>query len=634
MNAALNDIVDFIKVIPPFNLLNVEDCHLIAMRTSIGYYRNETLFNEYKNDHKKEPQEKQVLLYIVKKGVLAYYDNAGELQGKFSEGDLCTVLCGEICSELHNEKPAPSREQAPVGLRAEEDCLLYAIDFNELKVLLSEHPKALQFLLQTAPQRLKNTMGAITESALIASSLTNAPITDYYNSPAITITTQASIQDAAKYMTEKGVSCLVIMADKQPVGIVTDKDIRRRCVAEGLNTQQTVTDIMTANMATIDINLCGHDALALMISQRIHHLPVTKHGTLIGMLTATDLMNQQGHHAVNLSSVIHKASSVEALVELSSMLPKLQVSMAKLGASADYLGKNISALTMAFTIRLIELAELKLGSAPVGYAWLCAGSQARQEQLVYSDQDNALIIDDSATPQQEAWFEAFAHFICDGLAACGYIYCPGNIMATNPQWRQKKRVWQSYFNDWVIKPDPQALLNSSVFFDLATVHGDIQLLQDVRRNMLQQTQQNTLFQAHLSRNALLQKPPLGFFRDFVLIHDGKNKKGLDLKHNGLAPIINLARIYALAEGIEDVNTIMRLRLAAGTPSLSRTESANLIDAFELLGMLRAEHQAKQLTNGEEADSYLLPKEISRLEREHLKDAFKVIKAMQNYRQMV
>lgn len=614
MNAALNDIVDFIKVIPPFNLLNDQDCHHIAKCTAIGYYRYDTCLDIQSND--------QIMLYIVKKGVVSYYGADNELQGKFSEGDLCSVLC------------QPDIDVSQIRLHVEEDCLLYLIDFNKLEVILEDQPNILQFLLQTAPQRLKNKMGTISESALIASSLTNAPITDYYNSPAITLSTQASIQDAAKFMTESGVSCLVITKDSEPAGIVTDKDIRRRCVAEGLSSQCAVTAIMTENMATIDINLCGHDALALMISQRIHHLPVTKHGQLVGMLTATDLMNQEGHHAVNLSSVIHKANSVDALVALSSMLPKLQVSMAKLGASADYLGKNISALTMAFTIRLIELAEHKLGKSPVGYAWLCAGSQARQEQLVYSDQDNALIIDDSATPEQEAWFESFAHFVCDGLAACGYIYCPGNIMATNKEWRQKKRVWQGYFSDWVNQPDPQALLNSSVFFDLATVYGDSALLQDVRRNMLQQTQKNTLFQAHLSRNALLQKPPLGFFRDFVLIQDGKNKKGLDLKHNGLAPIINLARIYALAEGIEDVNTIMRLRLAAGTPSLSRTESANLIDAFELLGMLRAEHQAKQLANGQDADSYLLPKEISRLEREHLKDAFKVIKAMQSYRQMM
>ncbi|QUM76385.1 CBS domain-containing protein [Moritella sp. 24] len=613
MNAALNDIVDFIKTIPPFNLLNDQYCHLIAKQVSIGYYRNESELN---------PLLDQTMLYLVKKGILAYYNEENELQEKFSEGDLCGVLC-QSDAKAHD-----------IRLIVEEDSLIYGVDFKALEALLTDYPNVLQFLLQTSPQRLQDKMGAISESALIASSLTNAPIADYYNSPAIILSIDASIQYAAQYMTEKGVSCLVIVEGDEPIGIVTDKDIRRRCVAAGLSSLCPVSNIMTTKMATIDITLCGHDALALMISQRIHHLPVTKHGVLVGMLTATDLMNQEGHHAVNLSSVIHKANSIDSLVGLSSMLPKLQVSMAKLGASADYLGKNISALTMAFTIRLIELAEQKLGSAPVNYAWLCAGSQARQEQLVYSDQDNALIIADHATEEQEAWFKDLAHFVCDGLAACGYIYCPGNIMATNEQWRQKKRVWQGYFDNWVTQPDPQALLNSSVFFDLATVYGDSSLLQDVRRNMLIKTKKNTLFLAHLSRNALLQKPPLGFFRDFVLIHDGNNKKGLDLKHNGLAPIINLARIYALAEGIEDVNTIMRLKLAAGTPSLSRTESANLIDAFELLGMLRADHQAKQLTNGYDADSYLLPKEISRLEREHLKDAFKVIKAMQHYRQMV
>ncbi|MGC3833415.1 CBS domain-containing protein [Moritella viscosa] len=242
MNAALNDMVDFIKIIPPFNLLSDQDCHLIAKRVSIGYYRNQSKLETLCDD--------QVMLYLVKKGVVAYYNEINELQAKFSEGDLCSVLCQENIEELQ------------ITLRIEEDSLIYSIDFKVLQELLIDYPNALQFLLQTAPQRLQNKMGAVSESALIASSLTNAPIMDYYNSPAITISSQASIQNVAKYMTEKNVSCLVIMADGYPAGIVTDKDIRRRCVATGLSSQDPVTEIMTEKMATIDINLCGHDALA------------------------------------------------------------------------------------------------------------------------------------------------------------------------------------------------------------------------------------------------------------------------------------------------------------------------------------------------------------------------------------
>ena len=205
-------------------------------------------------------------------------------------------------------------------------------------------------------------------------------------------------------------------------------------------------------------------------------------------------------------------------------------------------------------------------------------------------------------------------------------------MASNPKWRQPQKMWHQYFEQWVNTPSPQALLNGSVFFDFATVHGDDSLLNEVRSKLLAKTKGNSLFLAHLSRNALMLRPPLGFFRDFVLISDGEHKSSLDIKHNGIAPIVDLARIYALAEGIASVNTIERLRKAAGSPSISKESAANLIDAYEFLGILRLEHQANLLQAGKEPNNYLSPKKLSKLEREHLKDAFKVIKALQDSRQ--
>ncbi|MGB1239768.1 MAG: putative nucleotidyltransferase substrate binding domain-containing protein, partial [Pseudomonadales bacterium] len=260
-----------------------------------------------------------------------------------------------------------------------------------------------------------------------------------------------------------------------------------------------------------------------------------------------------------------------------------------------------------------------------------AGSQARQEQLAHSDQDNAIIICDSMKPYDDAWFENLAHFVCDGLAACGYIYCPGNIMATNSQWRQPQRVWRRYFTDWVQRPTPQALLNSSVFFDLSTVYGDETLLQDIRCELLEMTKANTLLESHLSRNALQMRPPLGFFRDFVLVSQGEHKDSLDLKHSGIAPIVELARIYALALGIDAVNTVARLEAAAASSMLTRASADSLIDAFEFLCNLRLQHQSRQMAQGEAPNNFLLPKQISKLEREHLKDAFKVIKTLQDVR---
>lgn len=611
MSTELADIHDFIKAIEPFDQLPDASIASIVRNISICYVRA--------GEQLPPAGVQQPMLYFLRKGALAYFTEQDELLGKYGEGDICTVFC------------SPDKHLT-VKVIPEEDTLLCVIACDVLKSVINDFPSVLRFFMHTGAQRLKQQVVKINEEAIMASTLMNTSIEDFYHAPVVTIDQRASIKEAAFKMTELNFSCLVVVDGEKLAGIVTDKDLRRRCVAQGLDFNLPVSDIMTPNMEVIDINYSAHDALIKMTSQHIHHLPVMKNGELAGMITVTDLMNQEGLNAVNMSSTIGKAKSVDELVAISKMLPKLQIRMAKLGTTADHVGKTISAITCAFTVRLIKMAKQKYGPEPVPFAWLAAGSQARQEQFAHSDQDNALIIANDMRPEDDIWFKNMATLVSDGLAACGFIYCPGDVMATNDKWRQPQRVWQSYFDRWVKTPEPMALMHSSVFFDLNCVFGDVNLLKEVQANMLEQTQRNTLFIAHLSTNALKLRPPLGFFRDFVLVSSGKNIKALDLKHNGIAPIVDLARIYALSEGITAVNTIERLKQASGTPSLSKTSAANLIDAYEFLGMLRAEHQARQLQAGVEPDNFLAPKEISRLEREHLKDAFKVIKTMQSNRQ--
>jgi CBS domain-containing protein len=622
MDSEFAEISAFIQAIPPFDTLPATVILQLVKEINICYVRA------------KQPLPpkgiKEARLYILRKGALVYTDHNSQLVGKFTEGEICSVFCRP---EQRNE----------VNVNTEEDTLLYSLDYKTLLSLVTDYPQIDAFFMQTAAERLKGKMSKVNEDAIINSSLINNPISQLYHKPVLTINSKQSIQQAAIEMTAKDVSCLVVIDPKKntvsaSVGIVTDKDIRRRCVAEGLPFTRPVGEIMTIDMATLPEQSSAYDALMLMTSKRIHHLPITgfsqsgEYGELVAMVTITDLMNNEGHNAVNITSIIRKAGTINDLIRISKLLPKLQIRMAKLGTSADHVGKSISAITMAFTIRIIEMSEKINGKAPVPYAWLACGSQGRQEQLAHSDQDNALIISDDLRPEHEAWFENLASFVCDGLAACGFVLCPGDIMATNPKWRQPQKKWHKYFEQWVNTPSPQALLNGCVFFDLTTVHGDESLLNDVRVKLLKKTSGNSLFLAHMSRNALMLRPPLGFFRDFVLISDGDHKSSLDIKHNGIAPIVDLARIYALAEGIASVNTIERLQKAAGTPSISRESAANLIDAYEFLGILRLEHQANLLQANKEANNYLSPKKLSKLEREHLKDAFKVIKALQDSRQ--
>lgn len=614
MEAELAEICSFVHDIPPFDQLPSGKLQQVIKLIDVCYVQAEQLL---------PPAQCQGNnLFIVRKGALAYRDKNDDLLGKYGEGDLCTVFSS--ASELDD-----------IDVITDEDTLLYCMAYQALVDIVVEYPAVINFFKYSAAQRLNAKMAQVNEEAILNASLMNTDISQFYHSPVATIEQTSSIREAAKQMTELGHSCLVIVnnvSQQNLVGIVTDKDLRRRCIAEGLDYNLPVANIMTRDMLTIAAGSRAYDALMLMTEKRIHHLPVMQDDTLLAMVTITDLMNHESQNAVNVTHLIRKAKTVDELAHLSHLIAKLQMRMARLGTTADHVGKSISAITSAFTIRLIELAESQLGPAPVPYAWLAAGSQARQEQFAHSDQDNALIISDNAIPEHDQWFFNLAQFVCDGLARCGFIYCPGDIMATNAKWRQPKRVWHQYFDSWVNNPSPQALLNGTVFFDLATVHGDAGLLSEVKDQLLKKTKGNTLFLAHLSRNALLNRPPLGFFRDFVLIKGGKDERVLDLKLSGIAPIVDLARIYALSQGVDASNTIERLTQVAGSAALTKASAENLIDAFEFLSLLRMEHQAQKLELGLIPDNYLAPTDISKLEREHLKDAFKVIKTLQDARQ--
>lgn len=619
MDTELSEIYSFIQSIPPFDSLPKPTLGRLIRELSINYVRKDEVLPPKGIT---EPR-----LYIVRKGAFSCLSNDQILISRLGEGDLCTELYQQSLPSSSDDKQGGRRQ-----VKADEDSLIYSLDCKILHDIGDKYPSVSDYFSHNSAQRLKQKMTKVNEEAIISSTLMNTSVSNFYHEQISGIDVNQSIQEAAIQMTEQSYSCLVVLDNNRFVGIVTDKDIRRRCVAQGLAITTRTGAIMTRNMSTIDIKDNAYDALMTMTAKHIHHLPVTKEGEVVGIVTATDLMNNEGHNAVNFSSIIHKAKSLVELKEISVLLPKLQIRLAKLGASSDHVGKSISAITMAFTKRLIEMAEERYGQPPVPYAWLAAGSQARQEQLAHSDQDNAIIICDTMKPYDDAWFDNLANFVCDGLADCGFIYCPGDIMATNPKWRQPVTIWQKYFDDWVDTPDPKALLNSSVFFDLETICGDASLLDSVRKSLLKKTQNNSLFITHLSKNALNLRPPLGFFRDFVLKQNGKHKATLDLKHNGIAPIVDLARIYALSQGISAVNTVERIKQAAGTADITKSSAENLIDAYEFLGMLRVKHQAHKLVQGLEADNYLSPKELSKLEREHLKDAFKVIKTLQDSRQ--
>ena len=608
MNIELKEIRDFLANTTPFDKLPIEKVEEITHASSIRYFR--------RGSPMPTVNVTQHQLYIIRKGSIAIQTKNDGLHGKLTDGNICAFFCsGEDTSEYL--------------IDIEEDTLVYSIPCDVLYEIVKDHPSVVAFIHNNSSQRLSDAVEHMNDEVLTISPLMRLSTAEVMNSPAITIPAEASIFESAKMMSGKGISSIIITQDEKPAGIITDRDITKRCVADQVSPDSPVATIMTSKMMSVTSDSSAYVVLMIMTRKHIHHIPVIDNEELVGILTVTDLMRREGKNSAYLTSAIRKSKTIEELQQHSQTIPNLQVQLVRMGANAEHVGMGVTSITTALTQRLIKMAEGELGPAPVSYAWVAAGSQARREQTSHTDQDNGLIISDELKEEDKPWFEALAKFVCDGLDACGYIYCPGNVMAMNPDWRQTASVWAGYFDKWINEPEPKALMYCSIFFDLRTIHGDKKLLKNIRKKMLKQTQKSTLFLALLSRNALKLKPPLGFFRDFVLIHDGEHNDTLDLKHNGIAPIVDLGRIYALSEGISAVNTVARIKKAAGTKSLSKEGAANLLDALTFIGSLRIKHQAKQIRNGEAPDNYLPPKAISTLEREHMKDAFKVIQTMQN-----
>lgn len=609
MDVELLEIRDFLKAHPPFDALPDSVLETLPKALSVRYARRGTAFPPAEGDDK--------CLYVIRQGAVELRDARGELAMKLGEGDFYDAACRE------------SAESVFEGTCA-EDTLLYLLPCATVDALRRQHVEFEEHFEASLTGRLKKALRALQAApAAGGGNLGVIHVEALVGRPPICVSPDVSVREAAQLMTEHRVSSvLVTSADGQLLGLVTDRDLRTRCVAAGLPYGTPVRTIMTSKVHTVTPNTPGFQALMTMTRLNVHHLPVVAGERVIGVITTTDLVRHESANAVYLVGDIRKAASVDALAALSRRLPDMQVQLALSGASALQVGEAVAAIADAIAVRLMELAELTHGAPPVPYLWVAGGSQARREQTSHSDQDNAIILADEVRAEDDAYYAALAGFVNDGLHACGFVRCPGDVMASNPEWRQPARRWRQYFDKWIDQPEPKALMLSSVFFDLRAVRGPAELLASLQAENLARSRQNKIFLAYMAGNALTHRPPLGFFRNFVLIAGGEHDKTLDLKHRGVVPIVDLARVYALAEGLPQVNTVERLQAAAGSSSLSGEGARDLEDAWHFIATLRLRHQAEQLRRGGRADNFLAPDSLSAIERSHLKDAFAAIATMQ------
>ena len=602
----------FIESIPPFSSLSLlERKHLLTGVAMLYVRQGQTL----------TLKGEAATVHLIRRGACEIRTPKGGLVDQIADGE-----CFGVSSVL---------AQNPDGLQvvAMEDSLVYRFEKTHFMETLEKSEAFGLFFEHTRHNRLRKLSRRQRNELASPALQLSTPVTHIMTRQLILASPEESVQTIAMRMTEARVSSILVVEEGRLLGIVTDRDLRSRILALGGSADTLVKDVMTRQPVSLTPDALVMQAQTLMSESNIHHLPIVDdEQRAVGMLTAADLLRHQELSPLLLINQIHRQQSIDSLANVCKQWPTLIINLIVTDMKPADVGKVLATVSDNLTRRVIELALDTVGPAPMAFQFLVFGSQARRDQSLGSDQDNGLMLEREPTTEESQYFAELSECICQGLALCGIRLCPGNIMASNPEWRKTEAGWRQVFSAWIKSGAPSALLHASIFFDIRCVYGREAPVDDLIAAMQRDVSKNSAFLATLTRTALVTKPPLGFFRHFLLESSGEHKHQLDLKHQGLALINDLARLYGLSCQTYRVATLDRIEQAIREKLISVDTARNLIDAWDKLNGLRLEAQSRHWQATGKASAYLDPKDLSPLERKHLKTTFSIISDVQDVAQ--
>lgn len=613
----------FLSGVNPFTFLPEEDIDEAAKSLSrVSYPKGTVLFVQGKT--------RVGYLYILQKGAAErYYENSGEktMREILSEGDSYGGI-----SMLVNDGVAVRT------MEVIEDSTFCVLPSQVFFDICRRHAAFTDFFSDTFGKRmLSRSYAAIIAKTLHPKgdglSFFNQPLSQIYSRNPVFCEADASIRDTAAVMARQQSSYAFIRSSHpQRMGIVTEKDFARKVIARGYPIDNPVGEIMSAPLRTISERALVFEAMMTMMEEDFQHVGVVDaNENIVGMLSNKDILTSQGQSPLFLLREIQMAPAMDKIVEKHLQLAGLVRSLIHNGATARNVTRFITAVSDTILKKLIAMTLYEMGPPPVSFAFMIMGSEGRREQTLKTDQDNAIVYQDPNPALADAvkdYFEKFGHIACTLLNQAGYDFCTGDVMAKNPQWCQPLSRWKTYFGDWIHAAEAEDLLQSSIFFDFRCGYGNEALIDELRRHLFSSLDGWSGFFRHMTENALNFKPPLGFFRNFVVESKGRHRNAFDIK-SAMTPIVDFARVYALKHGIEETNTLERLDQLRIKKILSVQEYEELEKAYSFLMQLRFVRQITAVMDDrEKPDNYINPKKLTHIEQTMLKEIFKRVEKFQ------
>lgn len=456
------------------------------------------------------------------------------------------------------------------------------------------------------------------------------PVEQYCHREVITCSPDDPVADAAAVMQKRRISSLVVCRDGVPVGMVTDRDLRNKVVAQGLDIRNlTIGKIMNTPLITILKDEFLFEALHRISRYGIHRLVVTDGAdALVGIITESDILRIQDSRPQSLILNIEEAIDVKTLNEIHQRIQGLVVHLVGSGVRIQGLVRMIAHLNDQILIRLVDLLLVEQFSDLRGrFAFLVLGSEGRSEQTLKTDQDNALVYVDDLRPSELQRMETFSQTLIGEVIAIGIPTCPGGIMANNPQWRHSLSEWRAILNDWFSIPTPDNILRTSMMVDMRALHGNRTLEKGLREHIVGCLMGNKLFLGHMTANMLRFGVPLGWFGR-IKTEKGEHKGQLDLKKAGIFVLTEGVKILSLSQGGGKTGTADRIEQLVLRKLLNRQEADDLAATFYALVSFRLRSQVEALREGRTPDNRISVEFLNRMEKGRLHVALEGVRSFQ------
>jgi CBS domain-containing protein len=577
------------------------------------------------------------IIYIVVEGLVEIFVTNEHYE------EMAVSLCRPF--DFFGETSILADKNYPVSSKTVMKSTLLTLSKDIFQKLILNEPKFACKFSYLLAERMHNLYDEIIieqsqETTGLDAAAFRKKMVEIMSSPVITCEESTPLYQIASIMTEKNISCIVVMQNAVPVGLVSEHNLLGNVLTKPhLQLDKlTAADVMEEQIITLPPDAFFYQALLDMIKSQQKHILIMDDVELIGIVTLQNLVKSRSSGALILVNDIENQNNIKGLIESRKKIQNVLKALVVDNAPPKEIFEVLTEFNDRLTSKVINIAEAEmeaegLGLPPVDYCWIHMGSSGRKEQFSMTDQDNGIIYADVLSEKEEEvnqYFRKLGDKVVENLFLLGFDKCKGLVMANNKDWCRSLQSWDKITKNWILNPEPENIRKLTTFLDFRGVYGKKYLVDLLRRSVVQIVRKNPLVLHHLAKDDLEHKIPLGIFNRFITEKSKEYKGEIDLKSAACVHVVDCLRVIALKEGIFETSTLERLKKIVQNNAYPKDDAEYLEAAYQFIMMLRIKETVEKTNQGKISTNHLNPEKLSRRDQNRLKDALLAIANLQKF----